>query len=391
MSTSAEAAAARPSRGRSIAAGVVGLIAVLAILVASVVGTIHAVVLSPDTLSSVVAPVGANPQVQAVVADKAATKIVTGLDVEGRAQKILPGPLGPLMAPSVARTVHDRLASAIEDAMASPAFAGVWDRTVRASATVAVNTLRGDSTAITTTDGVIYLNMLPAIGGTLDALKAQGLIDASVALPDLSDPSTPAQQVIARLGSALGVSLPPDFGQVALAQTSALATAQGAVAAFDAATLILILAAILLTIVAVALAANRRAMVIKIGIAAALLVAVVPPLLRLTDHSISSGLASPGMSVVAGAFIDAIVDAVSWPLRVVAAVCLAAAFGGMLAGAVTGAAASRAAAFLPMLIGAAAFLVVWTVVGPDAALLTFALVAAGAWITGRQLLVQAPA
>jgi hypothetical protein len=382
---------ASQSRGRSMAAGVVGLIAVLAILLASVVGTMHAVVLSPDTLTSVLAPVGANPQVQAVVANKAAAKIVTELDVEGRAQKVLPGPLGPLMAPTIAQTVQDRIASTIEDAMGTPAFANSWDRMVHAFAVVAVNVLRGDSAAITTSDGVVYLNMLPALAGTLDALKTQGLIDASVQLPDLSDPTTPAQQAIARLGSALGVSLPSDFGQVALAQTNGLATAQGAIAAFDTATLILIIAAILLTIIAVALAANRRAMVIKIGIAAALLVAVLPPLLRLADHSISSGLASPGTSIVAGAFIDAIVDAISWPLRVVAAVCLAAAFGGMLAGAVTGAAANRPAAVLPMLIGAAAFLVVWVVVGPDAALLTLGLVAAGAWITGRQLLVQAPA
>ena len=57
MSTSAEVVPTRPSRGRSIAAGVVGVIAVLVILVASVVGTMHAVVLSPDTLTSVVAPV----------------------------------------------------------------------------------------------------------------------------------------------------------------------------------------------------------------------------------------------------------------------------------------------------------------------------------------------
>jgi len=379
------------TRRRSVAAGVVGVIAVIAILLASVAGTLHAVVLSPDTLTSVVAPVGANPLVQAAVADRAATKIVTALDVEGRAQKILPGALGPLMAPSVARTVHDRLASAIEDTMALPAFASLWERTVHVSATVAVNALRGDSAAITTTDGVVYLNLLPVLAGTLDALQTQGLIDASVQLPDLSDPTTPAQRAIATLGSALGISLPPDFGQVALAQTSALASAQGAVAAFDAATLILIIAAVLLTIMAVAMAVDRRAMVIKIGIGAALLVAVLPPLLTLAEQVISSGLASPGMSVVASAFIGAIVDAVSWPLRVVAAVCLATALGGMLAGAVTGAAASRTAALMPTLIGAAAFLVVWVAVGPDAAVLTLALVAAGAWITGRPLLVQAPA
>jgi len=391
-SAAAPARAGRQSsRGRSVFTGILGVLAVLLILVSSVVGTVHAVVLSPATLTSVLVPVGGNPQVQTAVADKAAAKIVTGLDVEGRARKVLPGALGPLMAPSIARAAQDRVASAIENALASDAFARTWERTVNASATLAVNVLKGDSSAITTSDGVIYLNLLPAIAGTLDALKAQGLIDASVQLPDLSDPSTPAQQVIVRLGTALGVTLPPDFGQVAVAQTGALASAQGAVSAFDSATLILILAAVLLTIAAVLLAADRRAMVVRIGIGAALLVAVMPPLFRLGDHLISGSLASPGMGVVVGAFIDAIVDAASWPLRVVAAVCLAVALAAMLAGAVTGAAASRVAAFLPMLFGAAAFLVVWVVVGPDAAILAMALVTAGAWITGRPLLVQAPA
>ena len=379
------------SRARSVATGVVGLVAVLAILIASFVGTLHAVVLSPDTLTSVLAPVGDNPQVQTVVANKAAATIVTQLDVEGRARNVLPGALGPLMAPTVARTVQDRLASAIVDAMSSTAFERSWERMVHASATVAINVLRGDSAAVTTSDGVIYLNVLPALSGTLDALKAQGLISASVQLPDLSDPATPAQQAIASLGSALGISLPPDFGQIPIAQTAGLAKAQGAVALFDSAVLILILAAVLLTLAAVAMAADRRAMVIRIGIVAGLLLALMAPLLRLADHAISGSIAAPGMGVVTGAVMDAIVEPVSWPLRVVAAVCLAAALVAMLAGAVTGAATSRRAAFLPMLFGAAAFLVVWVVVGPDAALLTLALVTAGAWITGRPLLVQAPA
>ena len=364
------------SRARSVATGVVGLVAVLAILIASFVGTLHAVVLSPDTLTSVLAPVGDNPQVQTVVANKAAATIVTQLDVEGRARNVLPGALGPLMAPTVARTVQDRLASAIVDAMSSTAFERSWERMVHASATVAINVLRGDSAALS---------------GTLDALKAQGLISASVQLPDLSDPATPAQQAIASLGSALGISLPPDFGQIPIAQTAGLAKAQGAVALFDSAVLILILAAVLLTLAAVAMAADRRAMVIRIGIVAGLLLALMAPLLRLADHAISGSIAAPGMGVVTGAVMDAIVEPVSWPLRVVAAVCLAAALVAMLAGAVTGAATSRRAAFLPMLFGAAAFLVVWVVVGPDAALLTLALVTAGAWITGRPLLVQAPA
>jgi hypothetical protein len=389
---------ASTSRGRSAAAGIVGLLAVIVIVLATVAGTLHGVVLSPDTLASVVAPVGANPQVQAVVADKAAAKIVTELDVEGRARNVLPGVAGTLMAPAIARGVQDRLAGAIEDALASPAFEQRWDQMVTGAATVTIRVLKGDSTAITTSDGVIYLNLLPAIGGTLDALKAQGIIDASIQLPDLSDPQTPAQQVIARLASALGVSLPPDFGQVAIAQTTGLERAQGLVSTFDSATFILIVAALLLTVAAIALARDRRGMVVKIGVSAAFLIAVLPPLLRLADHAISGAVTAPGMSVVTSAFIDAVVDAVSWPLRAVAAACLAAAVVAMLAGALAGPGTRRVASFLPVAIGAVAFLVVWVAVGPDAALLALALVTAAAWITGRPLLAasatavaQAPA
>ncbi len=383
---SSSAPPARRSRGRSAAAGLLGLLAVLAILVASVVGTLHAVVLSPDTLTTVLAPVGANPQVQAVVADRSAAKIVTQLDIEGRAQSVIGGRLGALMAPAIARAVQDRIASAIEGALGSAAFEARWEQMVHASASVAIKVLKGDSAAVTTSDGVIYLNVLPAIGSTLDALKTQGIIDASVQLPDLSDPATPAQRAIAMLGSALGISLPPDFGQVAIAQTSALEAAQGAVSTFDAATPILIGLAIALVIAAVALAVDRRAIVVRIGIGAALLVAVVPPLLRFADPAISSGLASPGLSVVASALIDAIVDAVSWPLRIVAAVCLAAALVAM-----AGAAAKRSTVVLPGLVGVVVFIAVWVAVGPDAALLALGLVTAGAWITGRPRLAQATA
>ena len=148
-SAAAPARAGRQSsRGRSVFTGILGVLAVLLILVSSVVGTVHAVVLSPATLTSVLVPVGGNPQVQTAVADKAAAKIVTGLDVEGRARKVLPGALGPLMAPSIARAAQDRVASAIENALASDAFARTWERTVNASATLAVNVLKGDSSAI---------------------------------------------------------------------------------------------------------------------------------------------------------------------------------------------------------------------------------------------------
>lgn len=387
---SAPTAAAR-SRRRKSATALVGILAVLAILVASLVGTVHAVVLSPDALTSAVAPVGQNPQVQAVIAEKAAAGIADALGVEAKAQEVLGAKVGPLLAPTIARQVEDRLASAITDALASPQFAAAWEQMVHASATAAINVVKGDSTVVTTADGVIYLNILPAIGKTLDALKTQGLIGESVQLPDLSNPSTPAQEAVSRLGSALGISLPANFGQVPIAQTSALQQVQGYVSAFDTVTLVLIVVALALTAATVWLAADRRQTLVRVGIGAALIVGVVPPLLKLADAFVTSMIAAPGMAVVFGAFTEAIVDAVSWPLRVVAVVCLAVAIVGMLAG--PGGVrniAGRPAALLGMALGAVAVIAVAAVVGPSAALIGLALVVAWAEISGRPL-IAAPA
>ncbi len=386
---SAGASSAGSSRGRSAGAGVVGALAVAAILLASVAATLHAVVLSPSALGAAVAPVGANPQVRAAVAGQAAAEVVSALDVEGRAAGLIGGPLGSVTAPAIARAVQAELASAIDDALASPAFAEHWRQMVDAAADGAVAVLEGDSSAITTSHGVVYLNLLPAVAGTLDALKAHGLLDASVRLPDLSSPATPARQALASLSSALGLDLPPDFGQVAIAQTAALEQAQAAVAAIEAATLALDLAALGLTLAAVVIAVDRPATLIRIGLGAAFAMALVPPLLRLAEGAISASLAAPGMSVVAAAITDAIVGAVSWPLRAVAGACLAVAAAGMAALLWTAAGRRRTAA-LPVLAGALAALA-WLAIGPDPALLATAVLLTGLWIARFRLLGSAPA
>jgi len=156
-------------------------------------------------------------------------------------------------------------------------------------------------------------------------------------------------------------------------------------------TVLLVIVALVLAVAAVVLASDRRAMVIGIGIGSALVVALMPPLLRFADSVITNHIASAGMSVVAGAFVDSIVEAVSWPLRVVAAVFLAIGVVGLVAGprgqgfAAIG---RRPAAALPLALGALLFLIVWIVVGPDAALIGLALVAAVLWIRGRPVIAD---
>lgn len=371
------------SRLRRVASGVLGILAVVAILAASLVMTLRVVVLSPDALTTAIVPVGANPQVQAALATRAASGVVDALDIEGRAARLIGGPLGRVLAPAIARTAEDRLADAIGRALASDAFASHWEDVARAAAAGTIAVLRGDSALVTTSGGAIYINVLPAITGTLDALQGQGLIDPSIRLPDLGDPSTPARQLVERLASALGVSLPPDFGQVAIVQTSALARAQDAVATLDAVSLLLVAVAATLAAIAVALAADRWAMAAGIGIGAAVAVAAMPPLLWIAEPALTTAIAVPGMAAAVGVFVGAVLDAVSGTLRGVAAACLGVSLAAMLSG-VLGNGVRGSVALVSIAIGAVAFAAGWSLVGPDAALLVLALVLAGAWALDRR-------
>ena len=252
--------------------------------------------------------------------------------------------------------------------------------------------LKGDSEVVTTSDGTVYLNLLPLVGDALTALQAQGIIDPSVQLPDLSDPAD-APGAIGRLAAAIGTKLPPTFGQVPLADTSALSGAQSAVAAFDVITLLLIVAAVVLTVATVWLAADRLRAVILVGLAAGLVLALLPPLLRASDRLLVSMLASSDAQVIANALVGAIVEAVSWPLRVIALACLAVALAGMTGGpGMRGfrAIADRPSIAAPLAIGAIAFVAVWIVLGPNAAVLALALVVALAYASGRPIVAVPP-
>ena len=379
-------------RGRRVATGILGVLAVIAITLASVAGAVHSVVLSPDNLAQVVSPIADDPEVRAVIASRAAAGIVDGLGVEARAEKLLGDRIGPIMAPVIAQGVADRLAQRIEDRLASDTFAARWDPIVGAATQSLVRVLKGDSEVVTTSDGTVYLNLLPLVGETLTALQAQGIIDPSVQLPDLSDPAD-APGAIGRLAAAIETRLPPTFGQVPLAETSALAGAQAAVAAFDAITVLLIVASIVLVLATVWLAADRLRAVVLIGIGAGLLLALLPPLLRIADRAIVSMLATPDAQVLASALVGAVVEAMASPLRVVALACLAVALVGMTGGpGMRGfrAIADRPSRAAPLVIGAIAFVAAWIVLGPNAAVLALALVVAVVYASGRHI-VAVPA
>ena len=115
-----------------------------------------------------------------------------------------------------------------------------------------------------------------------------------MALPTLTDPLDPAASR-AQIEQALGITLPPDFGVIPVVETQALERAQAAVWVFETSIIISALITLLLAVVAVAFALQRRKALLQIvvasGIALAIAGAVVSRISTLVTDITPSGAA----------------------------------------------------------------------------------------------------
>ena len=163
------------------------------------------------------------------------------------------------------------------------------------------------STVITIDNGVVTLNVFPLVNGALATLQAEGVIPASVTLPELSASSTPSVARTA-LQSALGITLPADFGTIALVQADRLEAAQTAVRVFDLLVIVAIVVTILLFVAAAYIARDRRRAVILLGVGAVIALLVARAGLRGLENAIVDSVANADGAVIARGLFDTVLN-----------------------------------------------------------------------------------
>lgn len=277
------APAPRPPRsaaGRSVRVLRRGLTWLLILLTAvGATGTVFALwadreIFDTDTYVATVGPIPGDPAVVQAVSTEVATFVVRGTDLEARVASLLPADQQGL-AGLVAGGVQTAIQSAIAQFMSSPQFTDIWTELNRQVHSELVRVLRGDSTTISDVGGQLTLNVYPLIAKGLDAASG-ALSDATgkeVSFPQLTDP-TDAAASRAQIEQELGVTLPPDFGEIVIAETNALQQAQDAVRIFETSILISALATLLLAVLAVGIALNRRRALLQVAIAAGIGIAI---------------------------------------------------------------------------------------------------------------------
>jgi hypothetical protein len=334
---------ATPTRRlRSVAAGFVGVIAIVGVMASTFAVWAQAVLFDSDQVAELVEDALAQPEVNAALAREITDLVFTAADVQARLESAFPPalqPLAPVLTGGSRVFVQDRIERRLETEETRQAIAGL----VRRSHGAAMRVLDGDGMldGVRIVDGEVSVNLLPLVGRGLAIVQEFGLL-GNLDVPDLTRDGVPEQQ-IAALEAAFDRDLPPDFGQLvvyrsdALAEASAsLATAQSAMVMAKRAIWATLVMTVVFLVAAVVLANDRRRAALTLalaGVAAALVlramtlyvvgqaptVAVDPAaraLIRSTVEGLASGLFRLLAAIIVVGLVITVVAFVSGPSSV---------------------------------------------------------------------------
>ena len=323
------------SRVRAVLAGVVAVIAVIGVL-ASVVSVWASRVIF-DSSATVKAADAAldDPAVTAGLAAFITDEIFGLVDPQATLDDKLPENLG-FLAPAIVGGARNFVQNEVDSLISSEPVREVMLVAVERAHGAFVRLVEGDGLVdgFTVTDGEVSIDLTPLLARGLLAVQNIGFLD-DVDVPDL-DRSDSSAENIAALEEAFGKTLSPEFGQLVVYRSDALADAQGSIVAAQRAVVLMrraIVAILIITAVclvgAVALARRRRRMVIGLVLASSVAMLVVSavvrrivrdsptlvlkPGARAAIHDVTTTLASSLYSLVlVTILVGAIIALVAW-------------------------------------------------------------------------------
>ena len=238
----------KPSRGRNVLVGILGVLACIAITLSATTLWVHQVALNTDRYVTVISRVATDTDVVEAVGGRLADQIVDRFDI--------PRLVKPLL--------RDWIAEQIGVFMGTDVFTDAWAAANRVAHTAVVGVLRRDS-PLDSTDGELSIGVLPVVIVGLERLQETGILPDDLDLPDPSDlgEGTVIREILAE---RLGIDLPPDFGEIPLVRMSRLESVRQLVRNFDLITVIGVAVAVVLTALTVWLARDRRRAVMLLGV-----------------------------------------------------------------------------------------------------------------------------
>jgi hypothetical protein len=311
----------------------VGLLIVITCfaMLASVVGIwARRSALNNDVFDDRVAPLGADPRVQAALATFITNEVMITIDPETIFREALPDQAQILSVP-LASAVEGFVQDQVENFLATDQFASLWASATTRAHAAAVNLVEGKSDVVGTDGDTLVINLIPVINGVLAQIGdlSPDIFGRSVDLPTLTVDDIPTE-AIDQLESALGIALPDDFGVIRVADAGGpLAAAQDGVRLFNYAVIGFVVVALVCLALALWLSRRRRRTILQLvgGLAITLMLfrrigwRLEDDALALINDDTNREAADAVLSVFVNPLFDAITT-ILWVLFIVGVIAL---------------------------------------------------------------------
>jgi hypothetical protein len=261
-------------RWRKVLVYVLAVLTCFSVLASSVGVWAHRTLLNTNSWVNAVGPLASDPAITDAVAKEVTTQLLTVINAQQLAADALPDK-AKVLAPPLTEAVGSFVERTVAELMRNQQFRDFWVAANQRIHPVIVKVLRGDTKAVRTDNGTVRLNLLPLIGQALGFVqqKAPGLLGGVGTIPKITF-DTPVDQAQEQLATALGRTIPADFGVITVFQSDKLKAAQDAVALFDKVTVGLLVGTLLVLVATIALALDRRRILIVLGLGIAVAIAL---------------------------------------------------------------------------------------------------------------------
>jgi hypothetical protein len=271
----AEAAGGRPpGRFRRIATWVLVVLTSLVVVAATIGVWAQRTLADTDSYVALVAPLADDPEVTNPLADRLTDEIFVALDVQGRVQQAIATipnlpPAAAFIAGPITEGARNFVAEHVREFLASETFADLWEDLNRTAHDKIQALLNGDYEELPNVEvngGEVQLNLVSVAAEVIQRIAQSGAdaLGIDVTVPEIPTDleSGPA---IGLLSSALGVSLPADFGQVTILTVDQLNEYQDAVGTVKRLVFGIFLLSLVLIGVTLLVAPDRRRAVVWLG------------------------------------------------------------------------------------------------------------------------------
>ncbi len=300
--------------------GLLVLLASLTFVFTAIGGWTHQTALVGDRFVATITSATTDPVVIDSLGTRIADQVVDKLGLQQRLTDKLPAPLVRLAEP-LTQAVHDRIEQAADKVLSSPQFQSFFATALTGLHNGLLNVVNGNSQYFTTTNGKLTLDLIAVMDAVITQLQTDGVLPTVDDFPRFAA-AADRTDFLAKLSTYTQSQLPPDFGQIPIADASSVDAIANALHLFDQALIGMAVLAIVLALAALVFADRRWNAVAWLGFTSVFFLGLAIIALVGIEGYADGAVANPDNRVLLAALVRSLAQSLAEWLTIIGLVTL---------------------------------------------------------------------